>query len=247
MGFFKKLLRNKIFRTVAPIILGATPLGPVAGAALGGYLGAQDGGGIIGGLTGAAGGYFGGSALSGAIAGAQGLPLAGTIGPTSGGLSGALSGAASGLTGAASSLGLSSGASQILNTVSSASGLLGLGSAAVSPVSQKQTLAKQAVSDPTTVAPFVPKRPDAQARPDSLNELAGFSPEQERSALATQGLNSGLGGVEQSYYRNLLQRSLIGEGGQVGNINSLMPIESSYFSRQGTNTSDIMKFLQGIA
>lgn len=98
-------------------------------------------------------------------------------------------------------------------------------------------------------APFKPVRPGEVARPSSLNEMAAFSPEQARSSLATQGLNQGLGAEEDAYYRNLLQRSLIGEGNKVNaSPNSfLMPIESQYFSQRGINTSDPMEFLRGIS
>jgi hypothetical protein len=108
---------------------------------------------------------------------------------------------------------------------------------------------KQKAPKAMEAAPFKPVRPGEVNRPQSLNELAAFSPEQARSSLATQGLNQGLGAEEDSYYRNLLQRSLIGEGNKVdtSNPNFLMPIESQYFSQQGKNTSDIMEFLRGIS
>lgn len=95
---------------------------------------------------------------------------------------------------------------------------------------------------------FIPQRPEALARPEALNELSGFSQAQERSALATQGLNTGLGSEEDQYYRNLLQRSLIGEGNNVSAQQNdfLMPIESQYFSQRGYNTSNIMDFLKAI-
>lgn len=245
-GFFSHLFKNKIFRTVAPIVLGA--INPVLGAAAGGVMGASNGGGIVGGLTGAAGGYFGGSALSGGISGLSTAPLSG-IGPVGqGGVSGFISGASSGLSGAASAVGSALGISG--GTVGGASQLLqaaSLGGSMLSSGGQKQALEQQKVSAPST-APFVPKQPTAMATPDSLSQLASFDPQQQRSALATKGVNGGLGSDEDAYYRNLLQRSLIGEGNKVNtsNPNFLLPIEGQYFSQQGKNTSDIMKFLQGI-
>lgn len=92
---------------------------------------------------------------------------------------------------------------------------------------------------------FNPTRPEAVARPSSLGEYANFTPEQERSALATRGNNQGLGRDEDSYYRNLVQRSLIGDNNKpAADTNSLLPAESQYFSQQGMNTSGIMDFLK---
>lgn len=93
--------------------------------------------------------------------------------------------------------------------------------------------------------PFTPIKPTAIARPSALAGFSGFDPQQERAALATKGLNQGLGKQEEDYYTNLIQRSLIGDTNQVTSDSSaLSPIESQYFSQKGFNTSDIMKFLQ---
>lgn len=101
---------------------------------------------------------------------------------------------------------------------------------------------------PAQAAPEAPiTRPDAMARPSSLAGYAGFTPEQERSALATKGSNIGLGSEEDAYYRNLIQRSLIGEGNTIAeDQNSLLPVESQYLSRQGVNTSNIRDLLKQI-
>jgi hypothetical protein len=124
----------------------------------------------------------------------------------------------------------------ILNAISGAQGLFS------KEESQKPPRAAQA-------KPFSANRPTELGLPGSLNELSAFSPEQQRSALATRGVNQGLGSDEDSYYKNLIQRSLIGDGNKVdkSNPNFLMPIESQYFSQKGLNTSDIMKFLQGLS
>lgn len=120
------------------------------------------------------------------------------------------------------------------SAISGAQGLLG-GNRQKAPAAPK----------PAQAAPFNPTRPDAMSRPGSLSGFDSFTPEQERSSLATRGINQGLGRDEDSYYRNLIQRSLIGEGNQVApNTNSLLPIESQYFSQQGMNTSGIMDFLK---
>lgn len=127
---------------------------------------------------------------------------------------------------------------QILGAVSAAQGLFG-----------KDKQPRQEEVLPAQATPFSPTRPDEAQRPESLSEFGTFTPEQQRSALATKGLNTGLGSDEESYYRNLIQRSLIGDGNTVqqDNPNFLLPVESQYFSRQGVNTSDVMKFLESIS
>lgn len=148
-----------------------------------------------------------------------------------------LSGALSGLKGANDVLG-------VFNAVGEAQKLFKGGQSATAPTAAAPVEAAQAPA-------FTPTRPDALRQPESLGaEFSGFSPEQQRSALATKGLNGGLGSEEDAYYRNLIQRSLIGDNNQVAAGNSdqfLLPIESQYFSRKGFNTSDPMQFLQGIS
>lgn len=94
---------------------------------------------------------------------------------------------------------------------------------------------------------FSPKKPSAVQRPGSLSSYNDFSPEQERSSLATKGLNQGLGGDEDAYYRNLVSRSLIGDDNSVtGDSNSLLPVESQYFSSKGYDTSNVTNLLKAI-
>lgn len=149
--------------------------------------------------------------------------------------------AAAPFTGGGSLLGTLGTVGKVLGAVSAAQGLFGGKKEQGSPQPQKVKPAQE--------APFNPQRPQEAQRPESLNEFGTFTPEQQRSALATKGLNSGLGSDEDSYYRNLIQRSLIGDNNQVDNSNPnfLLPVESQYFSRQGINTSDIMQFLKGIS
>lgn len=96
--------------------------------------------------------------------------------------------------------------------------------------------------------PYSPQRPEAITEPGSLGELKGLTPLQQRTGLATRGVNVGLGSQENAYYKNLLQRSLIGEGNMVNEDQQdfLRPIESQYFSQQGMPTGDIMDFLRSI-
>lgn len=98
-------------------------------------------------------------------------------------------------------------------------------------------------------APFSPTKPTAMSRPDSLSTLAGYMPDQERTALATKGTQTGLGKDEDNYYRNLIQRSLIGDDNSAasGNVDDyLKPVESQYFAKQGANTGGVMDFLKSI-
>lgn len=110
----------------------------------------------------------------------------------------------------------------------------------------------KAPSAPAPVAPmeapaFKPKKPNAMARPESLSEFASFDPTQERSALATKGVNQGLIGAEKDYYNNLVSRSLIGDNNEItGTENSLLPIEGQYFAKQGYSASDINGLLKAI-
>lgn len=167
-----------------------------------------------------------------ALLAAGGLGLAG-IGP----LAGTLGGGGSLLSGLGT-------ASKVLSTVNTAKGLFSGGSSSKGDGSFSKPVPVQKPAQEE----FTPARPSEMSAPQSLNEFAGFSPEQTRSALATRGNNIGLGADENAYYRNLLQRSLIGDGGQVnqGNQDFLMPVEGQYFNKQGVDTSNILNFLKGI-
>lgn len=126
---------------------------------------------------------------------------------------------------------------QVVGAISTVAGTMG----------SKKKPGMPAPIQPAQAPEFKPVKPTAMGRPDSLSSFAGYAPEQERSALATKGLNKGLGADEESYYRNLVSRSLVGDNNQVvGDANTLLPVESQYFSRGGVNTSDIMQFLKQI-
>lgn len=102
--------------------------------------------------------------------------------------------------------------------------------------------------EPAQAEKFTPTQPAAMARPSTLSDLASFTPDQERASLATKGLNQGLGQDEDAYYRNLIQRSLVGTDGAVtGSVNSLLPIEQQYFGKRGIAMNDINSFLKGIS
>ena len=102
---------------------------------------------------------------------------------------------------------------------------------------------------------FQAKRPDEYGRPADLfsrqvggQEFGTLDPQQQRSYLATQGaFGGGLGGEEKDYYMNLLQRDLINEQGQMGDINQqLLPIERTYLQRAGLPTDDTLGFFQAL-
>lgn len=102
---------------------------------------------------------------------------------------------------------------------------------------------------------FKAKRPDEGVKPYDLfsrdvggQSFGSLDPMQQRSYLATQGTSgSGLGDEDKNYYMNLLQRNLIDEGGQMGNINqALLPIERNYLSRLGLPTDDTQGFFQAL-
>jgi hypothetical protein len=135
-----------------------------------------------------------------------------------------------------------------LGSIGAALGPIGTISSAVGGIQSLIGGNKQksaAPAQPAQAPAFNPSKPSAIAAPSSLSDMSGYDPTQQRTALATKGVQSGLGADEDAYYRNLIQRSLIGDNNQVtGDTSSLSPVESQYFSKQGMNTSDIMKFLQ---
>lgn len=109
---------------------------------------------------------------------------------------------------------------------------------------------KQNSPSAPTAAPVAPlTKPGAVSRPDSLSTLAGYAPDQERTFLATKGTQGGLGKDEDTYYKNLIQRSLIGDDNSpvTGGVDDyLKPVESQYFTKQGANESSIDSFLKSI-
>lgn len=148
-------------------------------------------------------------------------------------------------TGGASLFGLP--ASSVLTGLSAAGSLLG-GGEKQQPQNTYVYNGQQSPVAPAQAETFTPKQPVAMARPGTLGDLASFSPDQERTALATKGLNQGLGQDEDAYYRNLIQRSLIGSDNAVtGSVNSLLPIEQQYFGKKGIAMNDINSFLKGIS
>ncbi len=103
--------------------------------------------------------------------------------------------------------------------------------------------------------PFVAKRGNEPTKPyDLFNRDVGgqmfgsLDPMQQRSYLATQGTQGGgIGDEDKNYYLGLLQRNLIDESGQMGNMNSaLLPVERNYLSRLGLPTDNTNDFFQAL-
>lgn len=223
-------------------------IGTTLGASLGGALGGgASGGGIKGAITGGLSGYGIGTGLGalGSAAGAMGANLApGAFGPVT-----SLAGGANVFKNALlGGTGLLNGSGSLLNSVGGIGGvnnLIGLAGGLGAFGGQPSPPSAGKAQSPTPSQPLT--RPAAINAPASLSALATFDPTQTRSALATQGVNQGLGSEEDAYYRNLVQRSLIGDDNKItDNPNSLLPIESQYFSRQGMDTSSTENFLRQI-
>lgn len=141
----------------------------------------------------------------------------------------------------------------VLGSVMNTIGALAPGLGSIASVLQGANAAKgnksSAPAAPVIEAPKPITKPTALSRPDSLSSLAGYAPDQERTFLATKGTQGGLGKEEDGYYKNLIQRSLIGDDNSpsAGNVDDyLKPVESQYFAKQGANTGGIEDFLRSI-
>ena len=94
-------------------------------------------------------------------------------------------------------------------------------------------------------------RPAEATAPVSLG-LAGMSPLQQRSAIATGAVASNNPAFRDTsardYYRNLLQRSFVNDDGSLRDINELLPVEQQYLSAIGLGApSTTQALLQSIA
>lgn len=240
MGFFSKIFKG-VKKLVAPAI--GFAVGGPTGAAIGGAIGgATGGGGIKGAITGGLTGYGLGTGLGalGSAAGAMGANLApGAFGPVTG-LAGGAQVFKNALLGGATS--------GIFNKVVGHANLLGaiVGGSSSGRGIQSAPLAGK-FQQPTPSQPLALTRPAAISAPASLSSIANFDSAQTRSALATEGVNRGLGADEDSYYRNLVQRSLIGDDSTItDSLNSFLPVESRYFSQRGLDMSSTENFLRQI-
>lgn len=102
------------------------------------------------------------------------------------------------------------------------------------------------ISDIALNSPYVPSRDNPLSAPSSLSDLSSLTPEQQESNIATKGVyGGGEGPQENQYFLNLINRQLVDDKGNVGNMSSLAPIDTSYLSQLGLggygNTSDLLK------
>lgn len=102
---------------------------------------------------------------------------------------------------------------------------------------------EQAIQPPAAITPT---RPYEMARPGELGDfLTGMSDVQARTALATRGVQGeGLGKDSESYFLNMLMRNLIGDDGNMGQLEDLTPIEQQYLQMLGLPTADEQGFLK---
>lgn len=232
---------KKIASFAAPIIGAA--LGGPAGAAIGGAIGGGiSGKGLKGALIGAATGYAGnaigssiGSSLTGSLAkaGASNAVTNSVANSTIGRL-------------ASNVVGPATGASLIGNAAGGFAGNSIASSLAGSVFPQEEEQSGEKSSAP---APFVAKQQSKVDLPGSLTSYGGLDEGQQSSNLATQGVyGGGLGGEEQSYFTNLINRKLVDESGNVDqDLSDVSPIESSYLSQIGLggyqNSSSLLEAL----
>jgi len=223
---------------ILPAALAAIPgVGP---ALSGAYLGASNydktgsfGKSLASGLVAYGGAKYGGNALK------KTFGDFGTIGSNIGRAANAIGGA-----GSSTSIGASLG-----NALSSVGGSAGAGSFASNLLSTPITsLAGNAIATnlasslgggsapdaPSGPAPFVASRQAQKELPSSLSGFGSLDQNQQASNIATQGVyGAGLGPQENQYFLNLINRRLVDDSGQVGDVNSVNPIESSYLGQLG--------------
>lgn len=96
-------------------------------------------------------------------------------------------------------------------------------------------------------------RPEIMPSPQFLGLSAAMSPLQQRTAIASRAV-AGQGGEytspeAQTYYDNLLQRSLIGDGSELFGLDTLLPIDLQYLAqiRGIENPADTSSLLSALA
>lgn len=92
-----------------------------------------------------------------------------------------------------------------------------------------------ALTPDTQPSAFAPKQDPQLSLPNSLTGLSGLDPSQQESNLATQGVyGGGLGPDEQAYFKNLINRKLVDQSGQVApDLSGLSSIDNSYLGQLG--------------
>lgn len=224
-------------------------IGPGLGAALGSVvpgvgtaLGAAIGSGLQSGITtgdplagalSAGGSYIGsniGSALLGDQLGTLGSTLTDTLGSDVGSFAGNVLGPELAGSQISSALGSTVG-SNLASSLATNTGLDTPNAMAAGPAAPE---------------PFSPKREDQISLPGSLSGFSGLSPNQLSSNIATQGVYGGGAGPEESgFFANLINRRLVDETGQVGDMSGINPIENSFLSQLGLggfgNSNDLLE------
>jgi len=215
MGF------GKIFKKVKRFALPA--IGGIIGGPVGAGLGSLAAGGSIKDALLSGVGTYAGSSFGNSLFGASGsIGNAGTIGELFAGASNV--GPQFLNTGLGSSIGAS-----IANT--------GIG-AAVGGFAGSQFAGNAMPDDmpemaaaPAGPAPFMPKQEEEQSAPSSL---AGLTPLQQSTNLATQGVyGGGTSPQDTSYFLNMMNRRLVDPAGKVNEQNNFAPIETSFLDRLG--------------
>lgn len=105
-------------------------------------------------------------------------------------------------------------------------------------------------SGPSAPAPYVPQQDQAMGLPQSLSQFSGFSPQQQSSNIATQGVYGGGEGPEENkYFLNQINRRLVDQTGTLGSTDSINPVENSFLSTLGLggykDTNDLLTKIHG--
>lgn len=239
---------GNIFKAAAPIIGGIVG-GPVGAAIGGAAAGATGGGGLKGALIGGATGYAGN-----VVGSSIGSSLSSSLGKVGGTSLGSLSSNSAGPY-SFGNLGSVAGNS-IGNTVANTSIASALGSYAGNSIADSvgsslfpQESMQDTSSDMGQAKPFQAARNAQLTTPNSLSGFDSLDDQQQGTNLATQGTyGGGLGGEEQSYFTNLINRRLVDDAGQVdSDLSEINPIEKSYLSQLGLNQDNPQSLLEALS
>lgn len=228
--------------TISDIPLVGPFIAPAAGFALGGPLGAAAASGLqtgiktgdpLAGILSAGGSYAGGQIASNVLGdqlGTFGGTISDALGPEAGSFAGNILGPEIAGAQISSALGSTVG-SNLASSLATNTGLDTPNAMAAGPAAPE---------------PFSPKREDQISLPGSLSGFSGLSPNQLSSNIATQGVYGGGAGPEESgFFANLINRRLVDETGQVGDMSGINPIENSFLSQLGLggfgNSNDLLE------
>lgn len=102
------------------------------------------------------------------------------------------------------------------------------------------------IKSPAGPPGFSPSQQPAMTLPSDLSSLSGLNPMQQSTNIANHGVyGGGAGSADNQYFLNLINNRLVDPNGQVGDQNSLQPIEQSYLAQLGLggykNPTDLLK------